>query len=541
MVIHMSYDYLSVIIVDDEASIRNGLASSIPWEQIGLHVVGIASDGNEALSMIRGIKPHIVITDIRMPICDGLDLIRFVREENLPCKFIILSGYDDFKYAQTAIKYHVNSYLLKPIQLEELKKELISLKDLTLEEMKKDNSLQNTKDQLQQHTDTLQNHFCLKLLNNEYKVTKELENHIISFKVPLKNIMSRVLVFSYRSLEKETAGSAIPIQNLLISAIETSFQSYTHRIVIKDIHTIVLILNHNEGETSMLERLHVHCKEVLKQMKAYPLFSLHIGVGETVDSLLNTNTSYLLALEAVSYSIYQTEQRIFDSETIKRVTAPIISPNPKTNQKLVDAIYECNKKELNHLLYEFFHSLFYVEIPPPHYIRGMCTFLIIDVQNGLSNYYEEISQLFVEIPYVEINKIESFREIREWITVKFISYADFMKTNASFANDPIIQKAKAYIKDNIFNKIKAENVASHVGLSENYFTVYFKEKTSANFKTYVQNLKMEKAKEYLKTSNIRISELSSMLGYEDYRSFNKAFKKEMGMAPSEYYQKYHSR
>ncbi len=115
----MDYN-LSLLIVDDEPSIRNGLANAIHWENIRINVIGVASDGFEAVNMIHTLKPHIVITDIRMPNCDGLELIRIVREENIPCKFIILSGYDDFKYAQTAIKYQVFSYLLKPIQINEL-------------------------------------------------------------------------------------------------------------------------------------------------------------------------------------------------------------------------------------------------------------------------------------------------------------------------------------------------------------------------------------------------------------------------------------
>lgn len=536
----MSYGYLSLLIVDDEPSIRNGLASSINWNDIGIEVIGVAADGNEAITMIRTLRPSIVITDIRMPYCDGLELIRMVREEDIPCNFIILSGYDDFKYAQTAIRFQVNSYLLKPIQIEELLKELITLRDLTLEEMEKNNNLRVTKQQLLLQNDALIFHFCLKLLNNEYKTEAEIESQLSSFHVPLKNVASRVLVFLYRVANSQEESATISsFKKSFMSKIKQAFNDYSYMLVTQNATSITLIINNDSTFTPSLETLHFLCHKILNQLQENFLISVNVGVGEIVSSLLYTNTSYLSALEAVSYRIYQTDQKIFDSTAISHVATPVISPSPKINQELVDAIYGYNIDELNRLLHDFFHSLFYVEIPPPNYIRGMCTFLMIDVQNGLSTYIEEINPLFYDIPYIEINKLESFREIRKWITNKFTTYTEFMKNNASSAKDPMIQKAKAFINDNIYNKIKAENVASHVGLSENYFTVYFKDKTNENFKNYVQNLKMEKAKEHLKTSNIRISELSAMLGYEDYRSFNRAFKKETGITPSEYYQKYH--
>ena len=536
----MSYTYLSLLIVDDEPSIRNGLASSIKWNDIGIEVIGVASDGNEAMTLIRQLHPHIVITDIRMPNCDGLELMRRVREEEISCHFIILSGYDDFKYAQTAIRYQVDSYLLKPIQIEELKKEVISLRDLTLAEMQKDNSLRTTAQQLMQQNDTLKMHFCLKLLNNEYKTAKEIESQLDHFQVPLKNVISRVLVFIYKEITTQTPlEQDFSLQKLLFISIDKAFDEYACMVVEKEPGTIVLIVNNQSDLLPSLEELHARCSRALHQIQEKKLLSIHVGIGDIASSLLHTNDSYLSALESVSYCIYQTKQKIFDSSIISHTATPVISPNPKINQELVDAIFRGNIDDLNRLLHDFFHSLFYVEIPPPNYIRGMCIFLMIEVQNSLSNYLDEIKQLFFDIPYTEINKLESFREIREWITNKFTCYAEFMKKNASSAKDPIIQQAKAYINDNIYNKIKAENVAAHVGLSENYFTVYFKEKTNENFKTYVQNLKMKKAKEHLKTTNIMISELSSMLGYEDYRSFNRAFKKDTGMTPSEYYQKYH--
>jgi two-component system, response regulator YesN len=111
---------IRIVIVDDEKMIREGLARTMPWNDMGVEVVGAAGNGYNALDIIREKKPHIVLTDIRMPKMDGLQLLQIVKEENPKIKVVMLSGYDDFAYAQQAIKYGASDYLLKPINAEEL-------------------------------------------------------------------------------------------------------------------------------------------------------------------------------------------------------------------------------------------------------------------------------------------------------------------------------------------------------------------------------------------------------------------------------------
>jgi two-component system, response regulator YesN len=531
---------LYLLIVDDEPTIRNGLANTIDWDSLGLEVIGTAADGNEALTMIHNLSPHIVITDIRMPNCDGLELIRIAREENLPCHFIILSGYEDFKYAQTAIRYHVSSYLLKPIQIEELSREIISLRDTSLKELQQNQSNILTQQQLLEQNSTLKHHFGSRLLENEYKTDAEIEKQISFLNLTLTNSSVCVVIFVC-SLSEDNGkeNHTVPVINHAQEIISKVFKDCHYLLVAKDATSIALILNTESLKDNASNTLPVLCEQTIKLLNNRNDAPFNIGIGDTVSSLIFVPTSYLSALEAVSYRIYQTQQSVFDSSIISHAPTPVITPDNKMNQELVDAIYLSDTEGIHKLLHEFFHSLFYVEVPPPNYIRGMSIFLIIDIQTSLSAIHEGINTLFVDIPYVEINKLESFREIRKWVTHKCLSYALYFKENISYTKDPVIQKAKAYIKENIYNKIKAESVAAHVGLSENYFTVYFKEKTGENFKNYVQKMKMDIAKDYLKTSAILIGELSAMLGYEDYRSFNRAFKKETDLTPSEYSQKYH--
>ncbi len=402
-----------------------------------------------------------------------------------------------------------------------------------MKEIQKNQNLINAEKQLLLQNTALRDNFCIKLLENEFKNETEIEKQLHSVKLSLNNSLIRVLVSNSGNLN----GSLL-FQKYAIKLIETAFREYPCAVFAKDSAMIAMILNITPSLEPGIDTLHMLCGKIIAQLKAKKLMGMNIGIGDVADNLLHAQASFLCALESLSYQLYQTQQKIFDSSIISRVPAPNLSPDTKINQELADAIYRSDLPEIDRLLYHFFHSLFYVEIPSPNYIRGMCIFLTIDVQNMLLSYFDEINRLYIDVPYVEINKLTSFRKIREWITNKFYTYSEYIKQNCQDKKDPIIQKAKAYIKDNLYNKIKAEKVAAHVGLSENYFTFYFKKKTNDNFKSYIQTLKIEKAKEHLKTSNILICELSSMLGYDDYRSFNRAFKKETGITPSEYQQKY---
>lgn len=536
---------LTMLIVDDEASIRNGLCNAITWDEFNISILSTAGDGVEALELIKAHKPNIVLTDIRMPRCDGLDLINIVNELKLDTKFIIISGYDDFKYAQKAMRYGVKSYLLKPIKKAELIKEVQTLYDEIIFEQQRNNTTIKNVHNLFIGNHALKEKFLSGLLQNEYKQENEILQEISNYNLSLQNKSLQVIVFTYELPDsmnrsdfskKDNSLFKFGMKNIIEEIVGTTSSvtfEYDNNYIVCIINT-PLILNNRIISTVDL------CSQCIDSIKLYSDTVVYAGIGDIVDSLAYISESYRIALESLSYRLYETSQRIFDSSVICDTAIPNISANDMDNSDLIDAIYRGNIEDMMTFITNFFQSIFYVDVPPPSFIRGMCIYLVIDVQKGLSVYLEEGNDLFNAKPYSVINNLSSFKQIKEWIITLFTDYIYYIKNTCKYKKDPIVEKAKAYINENIYKKLKAEEVAAHVNLSENYFTVYFKEKTHENFSNYLLNLKIKHAKNLLITSNKPISEISFLLGYDDYRSFNRVFKKSTGQTPSEFRQQYHN-
>ncbi|MBT9775321.1 response regulator [Clostridium sp. MCC353] len=521
---------IRIVIADDESSIRNGLNTAVPWESLNMSVIGAAKDGMEAWELIRAYQPAIAVTDIRMPRLSGLDLIKKCHEANIPTKFIILSGFDDFSYAQTAIRYGARAYILKPLKIEELTAELEGLRDEILEQ-RANGSMPDMTDYQSLRTSS-KKLFLNQLVQNEFRHNSDILKKLQELHLPLTDSPYRILVFSIQ----QTGEPSIPdiTSELLEIVNEEAGASRFTAWECNPSQVILLVHTDGKAEPAPVRELAKRC---LKQFKALENYRIVVGIGSGEQELINAYRSYGTALTALSYQIYEKEQDIYDESVICGL-APTISTSSIDISELISAIRRNDAEQVKAYCRSYFNSLLYVPMPPPSFIRGMCIYLITDVQNTLRKQIQSDINLFTELPYVTINQMSTLRQIEEWTTGLFSQYADLISQYLQDRKDSIILDAKQFIQDNVDKKIQAEDVAAHVNLSTSYFTIYFKAKTGTNFRDYVLNVKMEQAKHLLESGQANISEISYAVGYDDYRSFYRAFKNHTGMTPSEYQAKH---
>lgn len=526
---------LTILIVDDELSIRTGLNNSIPWQELNITVLNTAKDGLEAFDFIEKYQPDIVLTDIRMPKCDGLELIQMVRNKKIETSFIIISGYDDFKYAQKALNYGVKSYLLKPIIIDDFIEEIKKLRDSILAKRKKTNEeIQNRKNQSLNNI-ALKNIFLTRLIQNEFKHLGKIEQNIKTYQLNLQNKPLYVLVFEISNVVPENSIHYTDFQSdilIVTLTLEELLQDIPSVVFEYSNHQVLAIINIPDDSFDVYKL----CEQFSFFIQKYTSIDLSIGIGEKETSLLHVSHSYQMAMQVLAYRLYEINRKIFNSDIISNVATPNISTNTYDNQRLIDAIYRNDLEDITLLTDDYIDSLFYIEMPPPNYIRGMCIYLIISIHIELGNFLNQQDHELASIN-TEINKYDTITKIKEWMISLFFSYAKAIELRKTI-NDPIIEKAKLYIKKNLLSNVKAEEVAEHVNLSANYFTSYFNEKTNITFRDYILDLKMQYAKELLRERELTINEISQLLGYTDYRSFHRAFKKFTNMTPSKFQQLY---
>lgn len=171
-------------------------------------------------------------------------------------------------------------------------------------------------------------------------------------------------------------------------------------------------------------------------------------------------------------------------------------------------------------------------MPPPNFLFGMSMYLIMEVQKQLLMMYSDRKPV-LDTKFEEASSFESIQYLNVWIISTFVSYVDALRI-MNLENNEIIKRSKEYIQEHLHQAIKVKDVAAHINLSESYFAIYFKEKTGINFRDYILKTKIDYAKKILLSKKSSIGEIAEKVGYQDYRSFSRAFKNETGMSPSDY-------
>jgi len=515
---------ITLLIADDEATIRNGLSTVVPWEQFGITIVGTAEDGREAYEIIKSCNPDIVITDIRMPGMDGLQLMERVKNEKLQTNFIILSGYGDFKYAQKAIQLGAKNYFLKPIKIDELVTEIRQQK----EEILQSNHIHSYSAYLNVKSEPKEK-FLKRLLKNEFYSYDEIKDEIRRLELKLNDSPFRVMVFSIQGKEDEEQKDEFQQINYLMDIVSEELQETRYEFLISSSSELLTIIHTMQpGDLPVNYRfLAIRC---LKRVNRDSTMDLAIGIGKEGASLTDCSNSYKTALMCLSYSFYETDHKIFD-ESILCTAPPPAAANQMDYNNLMYSIAMNRTEQIRAFCREYFSQLLYVPMPPPNYIRGMCIYLITDIQKELGS-GKEFSQAEVILP---INTIRTFEELKAYMEDFLEACAGKQGSGENGPKNQIIQAAEYYIKSHMGEKILAKDVARHVNLSDVYFTSYFKLKTGINFRDYVIRIKMDHAKGLMeRMPDMPVAEVAAATGYDDYRSFYRVFKQNTGVSPSDY-------
>lgn len=533
---------VKLFLVEDEIIMRDGIKKHIDWKGEDIEFVGEASDGELAYPLILKTKPDIVVTDIKMPFMDGLQLSKMIKKDNPDVHIIILSGYDEFTYAQEAVSIGVDEYLLKPISPSNL---LVSIKKLkTKIELEK-----TANDQI----DWSKEAFTERNIIEQQKLFQAIVSGSMSMpdllsagkklNIDLTAQFYQVAVFKY-SLPGEIGDVYSEKQNLLLGKA-TNFINEIDECCYFDRGTegfaLLVMGESDKGVTETMTKVIEQLKIINDEVDDADYFC---GLGSVVNRLSEVGKSYDDANWAFSYRYFREPNQVVkasDLDAARRAQVDVdvnaVNTNEKNRKVFEKFLRSGSANEVNHFIEEIFSSYDEKNVKSLlflNYIVMDLYFAIVSFIRDLGYDTKDLGSDFADIN-TAVKSISNFNEAEEYLCEGLEKAIKLRDSNSVKKYSVVLKKVIAYIDDN-FEKddISLNTVASIANISPNHFSTIFSQEVGVTFIEYLIGKRMDKAKELLMTTNLRSSEIAYKVGYKDPHYFSFMFKKTQGMTTREY-------
>ena len=530
---------IRVFLVEDEMIIRNGVKRSIDWEKEGYEFVGEASDGELAYPLILKEKPDILITDIRMPFMDGLELSRLVKEELPDIKILILSGYDEFQYAKEAIKIGVTDYLLKPISQAQLLEALEQVKESILQEQEEKELLLRYSRDMRENTENEKSKLFDRLMLGEMSMGEAVEEGK-KFGMNLSAPCYAVCLFKIlmNSDDQDVLEQTVQAGAALEEVVKQMNNVCMFQRGIYGLAFLIMAENEEKMEEKTRDfgnRLHL----VMEQWKKIEYFG---AIGKSVDRIRNLKDSFREADKVFAARFTEKPKQILSISDLQQqkeegeVPVKGFVQVGKTRTVLEKFLNNGTKEEV-----EDFCEAYAMQLEKDHMRSAMVRqYVVMDICIVILSFCEKLSdgeELQEEVQELQsaVSRTENVRGIKEIMKKLLRKVMELRDAASGRRYSDIIMAAKEEIeKRYMTEEISLNTVAMRVGMSPSYFSSVFSKEAGKTFVEYLTEVRMDKAKEYLMCSSMKTSEIGYEVGYKDPHYFSYIFKKTQGCSPKEY-------
>lgn len=502
---------MRIVIVEDEAPIRNGLAKMLPKIHPDYEVAETARDGEEGLRLIGDTRPDLVILDIHMPRMDGLTMLSRMRKQGITCKVVVLTAYSDFSYAKQAIELGIENYLLKPLKIPELTK--------TLEIVQESIELEQGQEKLLSLERLIRSSIMAEVPIDEElnQITKErfgldIHERLVLFGVCLGEDFSSCATEAVRVLT-ECAAHANDYKGCIIESERNSLVLVV-LYQIDDIEklqkrfaaSVIPVINRGLG----LEPVYVwtECEGLGQASKAFALLLLQRGWG------LNFLPGTLVSQRQIN----------------ELVITPLKYPIDLENQ-VRSSIAGRNQKEFEKSIRQFFR----VCMDSPHHpdeIREACMRYCLSILNLAKNIGTMKDSVSAQALFQEVTHAYTWKKIGAIVDGLYSQVIAAPEQNMEVSL--LVKRARQMIEEYYNQGITLEETAQKLCVSEEYLSTQFKKETGASFTETVRKFRIDKVKDLLLHSSLKLNQIADMVGYSDPKYMSKVFKDEIGMLPAEF-------
>ena len=534
---------IKVFLVEDEMVIRRGIKNSIDWEKEGYIFCGEASDGELAYPMIIKEKPDILITDIRMPFMDGLELCKLVKKELPNIKILILSGYDEFDYAKEAIRLGVTEYLLKPISSGKLLEALNGVSESIRREKEDKALVRKYMEEMRENTEHEKQKFFEQMIAGNLSMADALETGK-KYEMNLSAGMYNLLLFRF-TLGKENRKSGE-----LLGEAEYAIEKLTERLEYvfefqRGVEGWAFLLM-ADNEEQMSERVKELSKDLEEIMKNYSTIAYFGGIGQPVARLRELEESFREAERALAARFTMELNRIISVEDIRMaqnvdtlddIEITSFGEIEKTRTMLEKFLNNGAEDEIDEFVDVYINEL------PEENLKSvlMRQYIIMDAYIVMMSFCEKIEGIEGEMQAQSeelknsMKTIQTLEEIKNYIRMLLKKIIGVRDTISGRRYSDIIEIAKDQIrKTYMSDEISLNTIAAEVGMSPSYFSSIFSKEMGKTFVEYLTEIRMDRAKELLMCSSMKTSEIGYEVGYKDPHYFSYIFKKTQNCTPKEF-------
>jgi two-component system, response regulator YesN len=516
-----------VFFVEDEIVTREGIRDNVDWHGNGFELCGEASDGEIAWPLLQTAKPDVLITDIKMPFMDGLQLCKLVRDRMPGMKIVILSGHDEFEYAQEAIKLGVTEYLLKPVTVQDLHKVLQRVAAEIDHDRKEKEHLQKLRSQVEENQMVLRERLLLKLLVGATSSAEAIEqSELLGFGLAARCYLVLVIKIESRdSAEQFDYHECQRIHGIVSSLIENDPDVF---LVKKDLEELVLIMKGDTPEYLQEERDYLLAQIDLQAKKTG--CSLAIASGTPKKRVADICQSFFEAL-AILQNTSDKSQEVVDDGVDK---AELL----KVDKSAVEEYLKFGVKED----FDDFFDGFILPLGDAAFKSSIIkNYIFMDMMLATARFVTElggnVEQVVPGLNRFEsvLTRLKTVEQIKDQARLILASAIAFRDRQTSSHHVGIIQQAKEYIDHHYMDPdISLSEVAALVGHSPSHFSTVFSQETGQTLKEYMTESRIKRAKELLRTTTLRSAEIAPQIGYNDPHYFSFVFRKRTGLSPKEF-------
>ncbi len=531
---------MKVIIADDEDKICQLIYKLVDWEQLDMQVQAIVHNGIEALEAIQKYHPDIVITDIRMPGYDGLEMIRRAKETCTDMDIIIISGYRHFEYAQNAIRYGVKDYLLKPIKKAELTDTLTRIRAEYMEKKERLSAEEQNRITVKNSVDKLRSAFFTEVLFRKEKRKEEITIEVINdeYHYKFKKGCYQVILIKIDGIDSSFKSNITYIQDKVLQSVNKRLAGECYEMeCIFDGNMCYAVLNFsNESKRSIRKTLKSILDELLLQKDILENLRITLGAGIVEEDI----SGFIISLKTASWAIEQRLilgiNKVIEGENTSLNEVADSKLFYDFNKQMTDSLEKLSEASLINALRYLQSALRNKENTTGHEIiqmskEAMNLYLFTMRQNKFA---VKEAESFFEKFSTDIENIGTAEEVFSYLIRAIVmSFRKAVAEKQQEDNKPI-RDAKQYIREHFKEPVSLEIVSDLVGFNATYFSSLFKKETGKTFSEYLTEIRMEKAKELLKDTNLSVAAICTEVGYSDNKHFTKGFAKYTNLKPNEY-------